>query len=144
MPRDLFKSLKYTLHHGAEAAAQTTITPASGIDMAGYETCIFLVHFGTITAGAATSIEVHTSSDDGAVDTYTALLGSGVTVADTQDDSIVTVEIKKPLERYLKCIVNRATQDSVVGNIIAIQGGARKEPVSNTGEVHLSPIEGTA
>lgn len=112
--------------------------------MSGYETCMFLVHFGTITAGAATSIEVHTSTDDGSADAYTALLGSKVTVLDTADDTIVQVEVKKPLERYLLCVVNRATQNSVVGNIIAIQGGARHEPVSNTGEVHLSPIEGTA
>ena len=142
--RNISKTILVTRHHGAEAAGVTTITPSAGIDMQGYRTCMFVVAFGAIVSGAATSIEVHTSSDDGAGDSFTALLGSGVTVADDDDNTYVTIEINTPIERYLKLIVNRATQNSTVDGIIAIQGGGRSAPQTNVGELHIGPAEGAA
>ena len=144
MGRNLFGSIKATVHSDAVAAGLTVITPSAGVDMANFDSCMFLVHWGAITAGGAQSVEVHQSDDDGVGDAYSALLGSKVTVADTADDTITAIEVKQPLKRYLKCIVNRATQNSEVNSIIALQGGAANMPVGNTGEHHLSPAEGTA
>tara|TARA_R110000822_G_scaffold130712_2_gene267351 strand:- start:722 stop:1162 length:441 start_codon:yes stop_codon:yes gene_type:complete len=138
---------KITLHSTLVAAGTGLITPASGVDMANFETCLFIVSFGAIVSGAATSIEVHQSADDSS---YAALLGSNVTVVDTADDTIVYIEVNKPIDQYLKCLVNRATQNATVNSIVALQGGPRVAPVTHdsstvtTGEFHVSPAEGTA
>ena len=129
------------------AAGTTVLTPASGIDMQGFETVVFLVSFGAITASAVTSIEVHQSADDS---TYNALLGSNVVVADDDDNKVFYIEVNKPVDRYLKLIVNRATQNAVLDGIVAIQGGPRVAPVTHDsttiggGEFNVSPAEGTA
>jgi hypothetical protein len=147
---NLGSNCKITRHNNAEAAATTDITPSSGIDMANFEGCLFMVPFGAITASAVTSIEVHTSSDDGVGDAYTALAGSSVTVADDDDNQIAWVDVYKPRERYLKLIVDRGTQNAVVDGIIAIQYEPRNKPTTHDsttvlgGEVHVSPAEGTA
>lgn len=149
MPFNLVANSKITRHSNAVAAGTSVITPSTAIDMAGYESVTFLVAFGTITAGAVTSIEVHCSSDGGAVDTYTALAGSNVAVTDANDNKIAAIDVIRPPERYVKCIVNRATQNAVVDAIIAIQTGAKSLPVTADAtivgnEVHQSPAEGAA
>jgi hypothetical protein len=146
----LSNKVKITRHSNAVAAGAAVITPSSGIDMQNYEGCLFMVEFGAIVAGAATSIEVHTSSDDGVADSYTALIGTGVTVADDDDNQIFWVDVYKPRERYLKLIVNRATQNSTVDGITAIQYEPRAMSTTHDattvggGEIHTSPAEGTA
>lgn len=147
---NLSNAVKMTRHSNAVAAGSSDITPSSGIDMANFEGCMFVVEFGAIVASGVQSIEVHTSSDDGVADSYTALIGSNVTVADDDDNQIFYVDVYRPRERYLKLIVNRATQNSTVDGITAIQYEPRNMPVTHDsttvggGEIHVSPAEGTA
>jgi hypothetical protein len=136
-------------HSNAVAAGQTTITPSSGVDMAGFEEVTFLVCWGTIDSTGVQSIEVHQSSDDGASDSYTAITGTNVTAADTDDNKITYVTVRQPTERYVKCIVNRDTADSTVDGIIAVQYGASAKPTTqgstvSGGEIHVGPAEGSA
>lgn len=131
-------------------AAGTTDVTSSAIDMQGYEGALIIFAFGTITSGAVTSCLVHQSSDDGGADAYTALLGSGVTVADDDDNQIVIIDVYKPRERYLKGVIDRATQNAVVDGIFVLRYGASKQPATNDSatvvgrEIHRSPAEGTA
>jgi len=146
---NLSKQVKLTRHSNAVAAGTTTITPSSGIDMAGFDAVLFIVLWGTITSGGVQSVEVHSSSDDGSVDTYAALAGSNVAVADDQDNKVTYIDVVNPPERYLKCIVNRATQNAVVDGILAIQYHSKSKPVTQPasvsgGELHHWPIAGTA
>jgi len=149
MRRDFVNHRKIVRHNGPVVAGITLVIPAAGVDTAGFDTCTFIVGFGAIVAGAATSIEVHQSDDDGVADAYSALLGSKVTVADDDDDKLVYVEIERPRKRYLKCLVNRATQNSTVELILAVLSGAKRVPITAdttvaAGEKHVSPVEGTA
>lgn len=147
---NVHKGIDVVRHSNTVAAGVTTITPSAGIDMAGWEGCIFVAELGAIVAGAATSVEVHQSSDDGVADAYTALAGSKVTVADTDDNKVAVVTIHRPQERYLKMVVNRATQNATLEGITAILYGPRVLPVTMTAaqvlgnELHVSPAEGTA
>lgn len=131
-------------------AAGTTAQTSSVIDMQGYEGVKIYTSFGTITAGAATSVKVQQSSDDGAVDTYADLTGTAITVLDTDDNKVVLHDIHKPRERYLKAVVSRATQNAVIDGIVAVLYGARKQPTTDdattvvTRETHVSEPEGTA
>lgn len=132
----------------AEAAATTDINSAS-VDMAadnGYEGVEFMVAFGTITSGAVTSVKVQGSTDDSS---FSDLTGTSATVADTDDNKIVVVEIYKPTYRYLRVVVDRGTQNAVVDGIFARLHSNRLEAVSQSSdvissEIHLSPAAGTA
>jgi hypothetical protein len=146
---NLSKECKIVRHSVAVAAGTSTITPSAAIDTKGYDSCLFIVAFGAITTGAATSIKVQQSSDDAATDAYSDLTGTSVTVLDSYDDKLVYVEVVRPLKRYLKLIVLRATQNSVVDGITAILSGAHDVPTTHdttvaTGETHITPAEGTA
>jgi len=146
---DLSTRTKITRHSNAVSAGTTAITPSSGIDMAGFDGCLFLILWGAITAGGVQSAEVHSSEDDGFSDAYAALEGTKVTVADDDDNKVTYLDILNPPERYLKCIVNRATQNSAVDGIVAIQYRGRSAPVTQPasvagGELHHWPIAGTA
>ncbi len=119
--------------------------------MAGYDGALFLVPLGTIVSGAVTSIKVQQSSDDGAVDTYDDLTGSSQTIADTDDDKLVYVDVLRPGKQYLKLVVSRATQNATIGGIQVIQYQKRSKPQAGitqgtnvSGEQWTSPAEGTA
>ncbi len=134
---------------GAVAAGTTNVTDATGVDCSGYERATFFVAWGVITASGVQSIEVHQSSDDGGSDSYTAVIGSKVTVADDDDAKITMVEIYRPVEKWLKVVINRATQNSVVElawcilSDPSVSAAALSSTVSGY-EEHASPIEGTA
>ena len=146
---NLSQESKLTRHSNAIAAGQTTITPSSGIDMQGFENCLFMVLFGTIDVTAVTSIEIHTSSDDGVADAYTAIAGTKVTVLDSDDNRIFWVDAIRPRERYVKCVVSRGTADATVDGILAMQYEGGDEPTTHDttvggGELHHAAAEGAA
>jgi len=116
-----------TLHSAAVAAGQTDITPSTPISMndGAHEGCLFYVLFGAITAGGVQSVEIHSSATSGGTYAIDAA-GSAVVVADTDDNKIVVCEIYRPTNPFLKCIVKRATQDSAINGILAIQYGGRR------------------
>ena len=146
----LANDCKVIRHSNAVAAGTSTITPSAGVDVSGFNSCAFLAAFGAIVSGAATSIEVHQSDDDGDADAYSALEGTKVTVADDNDNQVAVVEVLRPQKRYLKCIVNRATQNATLDGIIAVLGDAASLPTTHDSstvvdaEVHVAPDEGTA
>ena len=148
MPNLLSRSKLTRVMNGV--AAGVTDQNSSSVDMAGYEEVTFIALFGTITAGAVTSISVETSSDDGSSDAFTDLLDSKIVVADDDDNQIVAITIRKPLERYLRLVIDRGTQNAVIDGVIAIQSDAAVRATTHDSakvvdtEIHVSPIEGTA
>jgi hypothetical protein len=145
----LSNRVKTTLCKSAVAAGTSDITDATELDMANYEGVRFTFVFGTITAGAATSIGVTGKASAGGTPGTDDLAGSKQTVADTDEDSIFVVDIFQPKQRYIRPFVKRATQNAVLNAIIAEQYGPRKSPVINDATVHgqelwVSPDVGTA
>lgn len=149
MAFNLSRAGKVTRVSNAVAAGVTDVT-SSAIDMKGFDSCQFIVLLGAIVTAAVTSVKAQQSSDDGSADAYADLEGTGITVADDDDNQMVVLDIDHPQERYLKCIVDRATQNATVDGIIAIQYNAQKEPVTHDAttvvgsEYHHAPAEGTA
>ena len=130
--------------------AGTSDQTSSAIDMAGYDGVKIYTLFGAITSGAVTSVKIQQSSDDASADPYADLLGTDIAVADSDGDQVVVHDIYRPLERYLKVIVLRHTQNAVIDGIVAVLYGARSLPPTNNAatvvarEFHASPAEGTA
>lgn len=132
-------------------AAGTSAITSSAVDMAGYDGCLFIVPFGAIVSGAATSIKLQQCDTSGG--SYADLTGTSQTVADTDDDKTFLVDIQKPQEQYLKLVVSRATQNATVGGIYAIpyHKSTRSSvlPVAGTNSIggverFAAPAEGTA
>jgi hypothetical protein len=129
----------------AGAAGQTAIT-SSAVDTAGFESCTFIIPVGAITAGAVTTAKVQQCDTSGG--SYADLTGTSVTIADDDDDKLKYIEVFRPRERFLKCVVSRATQNATIGGIVAVLKGASTRPVTQgtnvAGEQHISVAEGTA
>ncbi len=132
--------------HLSGVAGTTDVTGVT-LDMQGFEAVLVIVNFGVITAAAVTSIKMQQDAAagmGGAAD----LLGTAQVIADDDDEKTFYIDLIKPVERYVRLIVDRATQNAVVGGATYIQYRARKSPVAHgtnvAGETHVSPIEGTA
>lgn len=130
----------------AGAAGTTTIT-GSTIDSANAEGVLFLVRMGTITTGAVTSLKVQHSDTTTSGD-FVDVAGTAQTIADSADDQIFAVDINKPVKRYVRVIVSRATQNAVVASANALVYGLRSLPFSQPAGTNVesfgSPASGTA
>jgi hypothetical protein len=145
----LLKAAKITpaITTTAGAAASTAVKGAA-IDMAGFEGVVAVVTMGAIVTGAATSIKLQ-HGDTSDLDTSgTDVEGTNQTVADSDDDKVFYVDLFRPLKRYVRVVVSRATQNATIGSANYIQYGARTEPVAHAakvgGETFVSPASGTA
>lgn len=144
----LSNSTKVTIV-SAPVVAGTSDVECSSVDMAGYEYVSFLAAFGTITTNAVTSVKIQQSSDDGVADGWSDLEGTGLTVADSYDSKCVMAEVRRPTKRYVRCVVDRGTQNAVVDLVLAFQYGATESPATQPASVaadeqNVSPAEGTA
>lgn len=129
-----------------EGAAGTSAITSAAVDTTGFESCTFIVPVGAVVSGAVTTMKVQQCDTTGG--SYADLLGTSVTIADTDDDKLKYVEVFRPQEQFLKCVVSRATQNATIGGIIAILKGPNRRAVSQgsnvAGEQHISVAEGTA
>lgn len=148
MSRNLSNQMKLTRAKVAVAAG-TSDQNSSIIDMANFEGVIFTVLFGTITSGAVTSVKLQHGADSGGSD-MADIEGTSITVADTESNKAVRLDLYRPRYRYVRCVVDRGTQNAVLDGITADQYGARVQPTTDdsttvTGrEVHVSDASGTA
>lgn len=141
-----------SVNHAPIAAGTSNVTDCEVVDTAGYEGVRFLVGFGAITSGAVTSVKAQQAAAQTSATALTSgadLAGTGITVADTDDNKIVILDVYRPQERYVQLHILRATQNAVVDFVVAELYGARKLPVTQdtdvaTLEIHASPDEGTA
>lgn len=146
-PHIVTKRLKADGTNFVVAAGAADVT-SEAVDTQGYEGVRFMIGFGAIVGGAATSIKARQGAvanmSDGA-----DLAGTAQTVADTDDNKVRIVDIFRPQERYVDLKTLRATQNSTIDFLIAELYGVRKAPVTQDAtvagsELHASPDEGTA
>lgn len=129
------------------AAAQTDIN-GDEFDMKGYESIRVIVVFGTITAGAVTSIKWQQDTATG-MGSAADLAGTAITVAADDDGKMFISDLIRPKERFVRVVVDRGTQNAVVEQAIYEAYGPSEVPVTqhadvDTLEKHVSPAEGTA
>ena len=142
---NISRGIKFTRVLDAVAAG-TSDQNSSSVDMKSFDAVTFAVGFGAITASAVTSIKLQGSDDDSA---WSDLAGTAVSVADSDDNKMVLAEINQPQQRYVRCVVDRGTQNAVIDFAVAMQSKANKAPVTQSStvlgsEFHQSPAAGTA
>jgi len=147
MGLELNAKVKITRVMNAVAVGTTTQT-GSEVDMAGFDGVRFIALLGAITDG--------TPSLKAQQDVVTGMAGAadlantGVTVAATDDNKAIVLDIKRPVERFLRPVIVRGgTTGCVIDGIIAEQYGADTAPIAHAtsvagSETHVSPAEGTA
>lgn len=127
--------------YAAVASGTTTITQTTGIDMSGFDGCIFVIRLGTPNATNSVKIASCTAVGGTYSDLVNTATGSG-------GDTPLIIDINRPKEQFLKYIVTRVGAATTIDTICAIQYGARSRPITNvTGtqvEKHISPAAGTA
>lgn len=100
--------------------AGTTDLTSEGVDTLGFAGALFCVKFGTLSAGAVTSIYLQQSDDDAATDAYSDILGSRQSALETDDNEFLQIDIVKPMKRWLTLIIDRGTGNAVVDDIEVI------------------------
>jgi hypothetical protein len=129
----------------AAGASGTADIDGTAVDMAGFEGVLYIVPVGAVAAGAVTTIKVQQCDTSGGV--YADLDGPDVSIADDDDNKCKYVDVFRPREQYVKCIVERdGSNAATLGGIIAVQYGSRRTPVTHgtnvAGEMHSSVAEG--
>jgi hypothetical protein len=140
--KDMFESCKH-VPQVIKAADNETLNGA-GVDMAGYEGVAFFVQ---ALKGEALnfSIKVQQAEESDYSDAAD-LKDTSVAFATTVGaDGYTMLDVYRPTERYVRPVVTVPNASAATPvSVIAIQYGARFQPVSNDGELHTSPDEGTA
>ena len=142
---NISRGIKFTRVLDAVAAG-TSDQNSSSVDMKSFDAVTFAVGFGAITASAVPPIKLQGSDDDSA---WSDLAGTAVSVADSDDNKMVLAEINQPQQRYVRCVVDRGTQNAVIDFAVAMQSKANKAPVTQSStvlgsEFHQAPAAGTA
>lgn len=124
-----------------QGVAGTTDIEGDILDTAGFGGVRMCCVFGTITAGAVTSVK---AQQDSAANMAAAADLPGITVADTDDGKLFIIDIREPKERYVRLYVDRGTQNAVVEQAWYELYDPKELPVTqhadvDTLEKHVSP-----
>ena len=134
---NLMKNIQAWTHLVQSTAGTTDVAPTDStgivIDMQDFEGCLFLGTLDTVTAaGTCRMWPMHSDSTSTTDLVACTDYISGTTATTTDHDGqILALDVYKPVKRYLGVYVDRATQAATI-NIMAIQYGPRKGPVSHS------------
>ncbi len=141
-----------TQNHAIKKALVYTSGSASrnglAIDMAGFDTCCFVVQFATIAASAVTTIKAQQDTTS-AMSTAQDIAGSAISVADDDDDELRFLEIHNPGKRFLRVVITKNGVNASAESAVAyLFNGRKKRPITQTlaeaeGKRLVAPAEGT-
>lgn len=139
---NLLKGIKVSVVEATAVAATSDLT-TDVLDMSGYEGVFYIALTGDVTSGSvltltakgnsANSVSSPTPVTQKASDAFTA-------GASDADSKVIIVDVFRPTLRYQFAVLSRATQNAVVGGIIAIQYGAHNKPTTQDATVIASAV----
>lgn len=126
------REMRFTRVSDGAAAGQTAVNSAS-VDMQGYSGLTFVVELGTVDATGTGTAVIAQSDDDS---TFTDL-ENPITVAWTaaDDEGLLLLTVVNPTHRYYRCELARATADSTIDSILAIQHDPIAKPTTQSADV---------
>lgn len=144
----LLNEIKITRVMNAVAAG-TTDQNSTEVDMQGWDGVLFIAAFGTLTATQVTQIKAQqdvVTGMAGAQDLAGTLVGP---LADADGNKCLVLDVYRPQERFVRCVVDRGTANAVIDGVLAIQYRGRLQPSTQPAsvafaEAHASPAEGMA
>ena len=119
--------IKATRIANATAAGVTAINCTS-VDMQDFEGVQATCSMGTLTAGQVTSLKAQSSTDNS---TWADITGAvTANAADGDSNKMLILDLYRPQQRYVRFVVNRATQNAVIDAVVAYQYGPKKAAVT--------------
>ena len=110
------------------AAAGVTNVIGSSVDMFDFDAVAFVASIGTLTAGQVTNLKAQGSTDNS---TWNDIAGAVTpNMADGDSNKMLLLEVYRPQQRYVRCVVQRGTSNAVVDGVVAVQTGFKKPPVT--------------
>ena len=137
--------IKSALDYASASADRNGAT----LDMFGFRGVLMCVKFAAIATGAVTKIKAQQGADSGLSDAAD-IAGTGITVADDDDNQTFIIDLYEPVERYVRVVVDKDAVNATAEVAWYIQYGATARPTTPTiadavtYERHMSPAEGTA
>lgn len=134
---------------GLDYAEGATDRTGAEADMQGWDGILIITKFAAIATGATTVVKAQQDTATG-MGSAADLTGTGITVADNDDDQIFVIDLYKPLERFVRGYVDKDTSNNSAESMIYVLYSGSKAPFANnqtdevTYELHVSPAEGTA
>lgn len=122
----LLEELRFVNSANNSAAGVTDVTPAARIDMQGFHGVLLLAKIGTIDATGTVTFTARSA----ATDVAGAKLALIATLADTDDDSWVALDLRDPDERFVDWIIERGVANSEVDAVLAIPYRANSLPIT--------------
>lgn len=127
MSQNLGKNIKIDLVQIGIAAGQTD-PDSDSVDMANYESVMFVGIIGVQTATGTAALHAEGSTDDS---TFVDITGAVATGPANSDNKLLILDIVKPLDRYIRTVLTQATDDTTWGGTLAIQYNGRKPPFTH-------------
>jgi hypothetical protein len=129
----LAKNVEVRYVGAAVAAASSTDSNSTIVDMAGWDGVIFVT---TVTASTATSVvtlkvEQNTANSDTGMSALSGASAAATSaVTDDLNGKTLIVSVHQPRERYVQAVRTSATANSAFGQVIAILYGPRTAPTA--------------
>lgn len=122
---------KRTVLFTPQAAANTVLTSGL-IDMSGFESIVFEVLIGALTAGQTKgTIQVNAGVQANGSD-QAALAGALVTIGDADTGKLEVIEVFRPTGmRYVELVLTRNTQAAAISSVTCTQYHSKKPPESD-------------
>lgn len=145
MPSNLLSRCKLVKVADHTANGTSAVT-SSIVDTAGYQGVVFFTSVSTAAADVSLKVQQNTANETtGMAD----LEGTSVVSGASPSNEDMIVEVRRPQERYVQCVVTRTTSTTCESIWAALYGGDAQiddNSVSGTqiAEVLASPAEGTA
>lgn len=140
--QSLLKNAKVTrISADGAGTASSTPTKCTIIDMAGYDSVMFVAMFGNVVSGSAVSLKVAGASTNDTAE-MALLSGSagGTAGASDYDDKLIVLDVVHPNQQFLECQVFHVTQDAPFDGVLAIQYNAKDAPVTQGSTVVASSL----
>jgi hypothetical protein len=129
--RNVVTGSKRTVLFTPQVAGSSTLT--SGVlDMSGFETAVFSILIGSLTAGQTKgTIQVYAGNLANGSDAA-LLAGASITIQDADTGKLEVIEVFRPTGfRYLELVITRNTQAAAISSAVVTQYHSKKPPESD-------------
>jgi len=118
------------------AAASSTDSNSDRLDMAGWDGVVFIVPItDSVATGVATlNAQENTADSDTGMTTVATATATSAS-SDDLNNTLLIVDVYKPLKRYIQGNVVSATANIAYGNMIAIKYKGKSAPITDDASV---------
>jgi hypothetical protein len=132
MELNLENGVKVTRLMNSVAAGTSDTQSGTILDMAGFDGVVFVTALGTVTSTAVTTCQVQGNTANSTTGMVTLTGTSSQTDSGgANSNKLCIVGVYRPVKRYLRPQVVRATANAAIDGVFAIQYTGRTQPTVN-------------